>query len=129
MRRDVLRSIVVILAGALLAACTSTVSRPELLESMRRHLSSESSHINILWYRGTKDHFHYVSHVYRMFGSKDYRIADSELRLPAEEIIPLTSDDTKWKLIRRIGTDWEASRKDLRSGLWLPDREGALVVQ
>ena len=105
------------------------MTKTELLEQMQRQLASESSHINILWYRGTRGNFHYVSHVYKMFGSKDYKISDSELRLSVETSIPLTSDSTKWKLIRRIGTNWVAARKDFSSGQWLPDLEGVLVIE
>jgi hypothetical protein len=92
-------------------------------------MAEKNGHINILWYRGTKEHYHYLSHVYAMFGASDFRILDSELVIPGREIIPLTSDSTKFKRIGRIGADWKASRKDFCTGLWVPEPEGFTVAK
>src|SRR5713226_1170341 len=121
-----MKSALIIVMVTLLSACTSTVSRTDLLTSMEEQISRKRSHINILWYRGTKEHYHYLSHVYEMFGSRDYRISDADLTIPEMEIIPLTSDSTKWKRISKIGIEWEASRK--RDDSWLPDPEGLTLT-
>lgn len=113
--------------AALLSACTSTVDRTELLMSMESRVSMKGSHINILWYRGTKDHFHYLSHVYAMFGADDYRVSDADVHIPAEEMFPLTSDSTKYKRIARIGDGWAASRKNSADDLWGPELEGLVL--
>jgi hypothetical protein len=65
--------------------------------------------------------------VYNMFGSHDYRISDTGLIIPTQEIIPLTSESTRWKLIARIGNEWKAARKDLSNCLWVADPEGIVL--
>ena len=122
-----MRAALIIIMALFLASCTSTVSRNALLTSMEKRISQKSSHINILWYKGTKEHYHYLSHVYEMFGTSDYKILDTELILPTNEVIPLTSDSTKWTLISEIKNKWVASRKN--HGTWEPDREGKIIAQ
>lgn len=111
---------------ALVAACTSTVTKTDLVARMETRTSEKNSHMNILWYRGTKGHYHYLSHVYAMFGTSHFRVLDSELVVPDREIMPLTSDSTKFKRIARIEGAWEASRKT-SVGLWVPEPEGVTV--
>lgn len=121
-------TLIVMLAVAL-TACVSTVNRPELVAAMQENVAKRNSHINILWYEGTKDHFHYVSHVYAMFGGSSFRVSDSQLVIPENEIMPLTTDSAKFKRIASIGEVWSASRKNFDSGLWIPEPEGLILKE
>ena len=122
-----MKTILIIFIVLLVSACTSTVNKTGLMIGMEKRLSLKNSHINILWYIGSKDHYHYVAHVYGMFGSKNYRLSYEQLNIPEGEIFLLTSDSTKFKRIARIGDEWAASRKDFDTGIWELEPEGLAV--
>lgn len=122
-----MRIFVTIIAVLLLTSCTSTVSKNELILALDERISEERSHINILWYKGTKENYHHISHVYAMFGTSHYRILDSELILPEEVITPLTTDDQRWKLIYEIKNQWKSSRK--HNGIWEQAPEGNILAK
>lgn len=106
----------------MLSACTSTVNKSSLLSSINNSISNENAHINIIWYMGTKDSYHYLRHVYAMFGSKDYRISISELNI--EHTFPFTTDSEKWVQISSISDQWVASSLDTQTSVWIREDEG-----
>lgn len=122
-----MKHLLLILAISLVAGCTTTVTKSELISDIENNISKRNSHINIIWYRGTKDHYHYLAHVYAMFGGSKYRVLDTELILPKEAIIPLTSNDQEWKKIYEIEGKWKSSRK--YEGVWEVGREGSVLAQ
>lgn len=109
----------------MLSACTSTVNKGALLSSIDNNISKSRAHINIIWYRGTKDGYHYLSHVYAMFGSKDYKIPVSELNI--DNTYPLTTDSQKWMRISSISNQWLASRLNFETKEWIREDEGMHV--
>lgn len=116
-----------ILIISIVSGCTATVTKSELVSDIEHDISKRNSHINILWYTGTKDHYHHLAHVYAMFGGSNYRILDAELILPKEAIIPLTSNDQEWKLIYEIKGIWKSSRKV--DGAWVDANEGIILAK
>ena len=106
-----------------LTACTSTISKENLIYELNQRIMKEHSHINIMWYRGTKDGFHYLSHVYEMFGTKDYKIKTKELYI--ENTFELTSDSNKFIRISNLSDKWLASRK--HEGMWEREAQGINV--
>ena len=114
--------IVTLFLVLLLSACTSYVNKSELIESLNERKGKSRSHINIIWYEGTKEGYHYLAHVYEMFGTKKYKISVKELMIIDE--FPLTSDSLKWIRISNISDKWLASRKDFETNIWLREDEG-----
>lgn len=117
-----MKKLVVILLF-LLTACTSIVSKEELICALDQRSQKDRSHINIIWYRGTKDGFHYLSHVYEMFGSKNYKIRSESLFI--ETTFELTSDSSKFVRISSISDKWLASRKN--DEIWEREDKGVSV--
>ena len=114
--------IVTLFLVLLLSACTSNVNKTELIESLNERMGSKRSHINIVWYEGTKDGYHYLAHVYEMFGTKKYKVSVNELMIKDE--IPLTSDSQNWVRISNISDKWLASRKNYETNEWSREDEG-----
>lgn len=106
----------------LLSACTSYVSKAVLIDNLNERIEKQKSHINIIWYEGTEDGYHYLAHVYKMFGTKKYKISVKELVI--KEQFPLTSDSQKWLRISNISNEWLASRKDFQTNKWKREDEG-----
>ena len=86
--------------SCLLCGCVKDVTRQELDAAIGSH-----AHETVTWvsYAGSKDGHHYLRHSYTL-GSTDYRIADSELHIDAP--FPLTSDVTKWRLLKQHWEWW-----------------------
>lgn len=63
-------------------------------------------HTNVLWYRGTKDGVHHLTHVYKMFGQDRYLIAASELFMPDDQIFLLNSAPLRQVEIKKVGGRW-----------------------
>ncbi len=106
------------------SGCTTTVTCPELINKMNKSIAKKNSHINILWYKGSDEKYHYLGHVYKMFGSKSYRVSLNELQI--KEMFPLTRDSEKWILIKKIGKKWKASRK--YNDIWKIEEDGVDVI-
>ena len=122
-----MKQFLLILAVSLISGCATTVTKSELISELESNISKRNSHINIVWYRGTKNNYHYLSHVYAMFGTANYKILDTELVLPKEVIMPLTSNDQEWQLIYEIEEKWKSSRK--LYGKWVDEPEGNVLAK
>lgn len=117
--------LLVLLLTIFSCGCLKEVTRETLFEDIKDRLAEKNTHINILWYCGTKDNFHYLRHVYSMVGTDYYRISKNELNII--NTFPLTTDSKQWVQIKQIDNDWHASRK--HGDEWEKDEKGITIVQ
>lgn len=103
----------------------SKVDAEQMIASMEEIRTGDAAYINILWYQGHDDEFHYFSYVYGMLRGAKFSVPLVQLDIP--DAGPFSDDDKDLVAISRIGDRWQASRLDISGGEWVPDEYGIVI--
>ena len=100
------------------------VSRVTLIQDINTKLIKENCNDNSLYYEGTKNGYHYIYHVCRIYVTKKYQIPIKELKI--KNPMPFTEDADKYLGINNIGNEWHSSWKI--KGKWVKSNSKGLSI-